>query len=66
MPKIWEPQDISVYKKWVEDIEYEASDDLTDWENNFIESISTRLSANRNLTQGQAETLEKIYVAKTS
>lgn len=65
MAKIWQPQPRETYKQWIDDILEEASDKLTDWEEKFIESISSRL-AYENLTQPQAESLEKIYVKYTS
>ena len=66
MAEMWKPQDIIVYCNWRDAIMTEASDNLTDWETNFMDSVCNRLDQNRNLTQGQAETLEKIYAAKTS
>jgi hypothetical protein len=65
MAKRWEPQSREVYQQWIDDIEDEASDKLTEWETNFIASINTQLTY-RDLTQPQAETLEKIYVKYTS
>ena len=52
------------HKYWLETIENEASDKLTDWESNFIESISDWMSHSP-LTSKQAEILEKIYVKYT-
>jgi hypothetical protein len=66
MAAIWQPQEISVYKSWVETIINEASDSLNDWETNFIENIENQLDRNRNLTEAQAEKLESIYASKTS
>jgi len=65
MASIWRPLDIQTYKSWVEAILFEASDDLSEWEEGFMESIDRRLREDRNLTQGQAGTLEKIYAEKT-
>ena len=65
MSKIWEPQDFNTYKYWVTSILTEASDELSDWEASFVDSISERLEQNRNLTEAQAEKLESIYAAKT-
>lgn len=65
MAEIWKPKDIKVYRDWYDQIVVEVSDELTDWETNFIESIGNRLDQNKNLTQGQAETLEKIYAERT-
>ena len=66
MAKIWEPQSIEVYRSWCEVILDEASDGLSDWETSFIESIGGQLNNNRQLTQRQAEILERIYSEKTS
>lgn len=65
MARIWEPQPIQVYQKWIEDILTEASDNLNDWETTFVASIQMRLDTGRNLTQNQAEKLETIYAEKT-
>lgn len=39
---------------------------LTDWENNFIESVSDQFSRWNNLSDRQVEILERIYAEKTS
>lgn len=64
--KIWEPLNIEVYKDWLATIEDEASDKLSSWETDFIESIGLWLRSGRQLTQKQAEILERIYADKTS
>ena len=66
MSKIWEPQLIHVYKTWVDAIIDEAQDKLNDWESNFVDSIENQIDNNRNLSQKQAEILERIYAEKTS
>ena len=65
MKKDWNPLDIKVYKSWVEAILDEASDELNDWESEFVESIAKRLESHKNLTEGQAIKLESIYAIKT-
>ena len=65
MAKVWEPEPIEVYQAWIETISDEASDNLTNWENQFIVSLMERLHSGRNLTQAQAETLERIYSEMT-
>jgi hypothetical protein len=65
MAIIWKPEDLETYLFWVKTIEEEASDELTDWENNFIASISSQLDSKINLTERQAITLERIYANKT-
>ena len=65
MADIWRPQPIEVYQSWVDAIYDEASDNLTTWETNFVESIGGRLAFGNNLTERQAEILERIYTEKT-
>lgn len=65
MSKVWQPQSIEVYKHWVNTIIDEASDDLTEWESDFVDSISHRLELGNNLTEPQAVKLESIYSNKT-
>lgn len=64
MAEIWKPQTLEVYKSWVSAIE-DVSEELNDWELNFIESISDKLDRRSNLTERQAEVLERIYAEKT-
>jgi hypothetical protein len=59
------PLDIEVYRSWVDAILSEASDELTDWEINFIESIDQRLRGGRIPSEKQAPILERIYAEKT-
>jgi hypothetical protein len=66
MARIWQPQSIDVYLSWVEAIEEEASDKLSEWELGFIESVHNRLLSKINLTEKQESILERIYVEKTS
>ena len=65
MAKIWEPQLIHVYQAWVNTIIDEAQDKLSEWESGFVDSINQQLDKNRNLSQKQAEILERIYSEKT-
>ena len=65
MSKIWQPQSIDIYKAWIDTIFDESSDSLTDWETNFVESINNQLDNNKQLTERQAEILERIYTEKT-
>ena len=66
MAEIWKPQSIEVYKSWTDALEYEALDKLNDWELSFISSITMRLDKGIDLTQSQAEILEKIYTKHTN
>lgn len=65
MSKIWEPYEILVYKDWIEVIINESSDELNEWEANFISSLYDRLNKGINLTQAQSNKLETIYAEKT-
>ena len=64
MSEIWKPLNKEVYESWVEAIIDEASDELNDWENSFVESIQKQL-VYKNLSEKQAEILERIYSEKT-
>jgi hypothetical protein len=65
MPNIWKPQSIEIYKRWIDAILEEASDDLSKWEEDFLESLQARLDFHKDLTERQAEVLERIYKEKT-
>ena len=65
MAEKWHPQPIEVYQSWISAIIDEASDELTPWESKFIESIDEQLAQHRNLSEKQAEILERIYANKT-
>lgn len=66
MAEIWKPLHIDIYKDWVKAIEEEASDELTSWEIDFVESIKGKLEKGYKLSEKQAEVLERIYSEKTS
>lgn len=66
MAKIWEPQSIDVYMSWVDAIIDEAEEKLSDWENSFVVSIKNQLIMCRQLSEKQANILERIYTEKTS
>ena len=55
------PLSIEVYQSWIEALN---DDKLTKWEFDFVADIQVRLESNRNLTERQAEILERIYVEK--
>jgi hypothetical protein len=65
MSEIWKPLTIETYQYWVKTIISENQDALNDWETNFIDSIDNQLASQRNLSQRQAEILERIYSEKT-
>ncbi len=66
MSEIWKPQSEEIYKHWISTIENEASDKLSEWEMDFLESISKYLDKKGTLTEKQAKILERIYAEKTS
>lgn len=57
------PQPAEVYEHWVKTIMDEASEKLSEWETDFIASISNRCG---NLSEKQARCLERIYTEKTA
>lgn len=66
MAKIWQPQSFEVLQSWIDAIIDEASDNLNDWETNFIEDMSIRVANKWTLTENQEKKLEAIYAEKTS
>lgn len=66
MSEIWKSQPIEVLQHWIESLEMEASERMTDWELNFVESVSNQLSMFGKLSQKQQEILERLYVKYTS
>ncbi len=66
MPPIWKPRSKEILQSWIDTILDEASDELNDWENSFIENIGQRLIVYSQLTETQEEKLESIYVKHTS
>ena len=65
MAQVWVPKDQELLQSWIDAIVEEASDDLTDWEASFIDSIQGQLLKKGSLSQGQEEILERIYAEKT-
>lgn len=65
MAKMWQPQSSEVLQSWIDALVNEASDELTDWENSFLDSIRGHLNLRGTLTQRQEEILERIYTEKT-
>lgn len=66
MTRIWQPQPFEVLSNWVDTIIDEASDDLNEWELNFINDMKIRIDNRWSLTRIQEEKLESIYAEKTS
>jgi len=57
---------LKVYREWIETILNEAEDRLSDWERNFIESISNQMDERGWISDKQVVVLERIYSSKTS
>jgi uncharacterized protein YmfQ (DUF2313 family) len=65
MAEIWKPLEISVYQDWIRAILDQAQDDLNSWEAGFVQGLDDLLDNGRNLSQRQAQVLERIYAQKT-
>lgn len=65
MAPIWHPKNQEVLKSWVEAVLDEASDELNDWESDFIQDMENKLSSGQLLNQNQEEKLEQIYAKYT-
>lgn len=65
MPLAWKPLTQETYQSWIDAIIAEASDELSDWESEFVESVNTYLARKGTLTEKQAKILERIYAEKT-
>jgi hypothetical protein len=57
------PEKHEIYQGWIDRIYVEAK--LTQWEQDFVDSIQRQLHLNTRLSVKQAETLERIYAEKT-
>lgn len=66
MAEIWKPKDPKLLISWIQAILEEASDELSDWEINFIDDMKLILDGGWTLTQNQEDKLEQIYADKTS
>lgn len=66
MAKVWMPQDPSTIQSWIDTIENEASDRLSEWEMNFIDSIKQQFHRYGKLSEKQEKVLERIYAEYTS
>jgi uncharacterized membrane-anchored protein len=64
MAEVWKSQPKDVLRAWIDAIDDE-SEELTEWEVNFINSIDAQLLHSGSLSQKQQEILEKIYVRYT-
>jgi hypothetical protein len=66
MAEIHKPQPKEVLLEWIKAIEDEASDDLTSWETDFVDSVKAQVLRKGTLSLRQEEILENIYSEKTS
>lgn len=65
MAKVWKSVGREILLYWIQSIEDEASDRLSAWEVNFIDSLSQQLQYKTELSQAQEEKLESIYAKYT-
>src|SRR5688572_16205645 len=65
MTEIWKPQSFEVLQSWVDAILTEASDELNEWEMNFVTDMQAKVLSGWTLTPKQEDTLERIYAEKT-
>jgi hypothetical protein len=65
MAKMWTPKPQELLQQWIDDILEEASDNLSDWESSFVDSVHSQLNRKGQLSERQEEILEKIYAEKT-
>jgi len=61
----WTPRPREILQSWIDAIKDEASDSLTDWENDFMDNIENQLDAHGQLSERQEAVLERIYAEKT-
>lgn len=66
MAEQWKHPSFQTLEGWLEAIRTEASDKLNDWETNFIEDMTIKITNKWYLTESQVNKLESIYAEKTS
>lgn len=59
------PEKRTVVEHWLEELETPYKR-LTDWEQQFVESVSDQLTNRGHLSERQLEILERIYAEKTA
>lgn len=64
MPDPWRPQPIATYLQWAQFI-LNHGRDVNAWEQSFTKDQERNLNRGLNLSQRQAEILERIYADKT-
>ena len=57
-------QKLSVIRHWITEVQ-ERGRDLTEWEEEFLESIATQFDKRGSLTSAQEDKLESLYANKT-
>lgn len=62
MGKEW--QDRNTIERWIEEVNSNGVN-LTTWEMEFMESITSQFEAGKNLTEKQVENLERIRADRT-
>ena len=61
----WMTEKQKLYKSWIDACINESKRRLSKWEEEFLESISDQLTNRGDLSERQAEILERIYSEKT-
>lgn len=67
MAKIWKPHDRTVIFSWIDSLldPSQLSEELTEWEQNFVESLKSQMAYKIHLSKEQEDKLEFIYAEKT-
>jgi hypothetical protein len=58
-------KDKQLLQSWIDTIRDEASEKLTPWESDFVDSVEDQLNRKGKLSDRQEEILEHIYAEKT-
>lgn len=64
MPPIWKPQSPEILQSWIDAI-LDNSENLSNWEQEFVTSVESQLKLRGQLSRRQEEILERIYAEKT-
>lgn len=64
IPKAPDEGKQALYKQWVEHIQQHGVG-LTEWEDEFIDSVAGQIDAGRYLSETQGERIEDIYTKRT-
>ena len=63
MPQVTKRKDPMTLKQWIDDVNAEGRG-LTDWETQFMESLTEQFDRRQSMSEKQEEILERIYVDK--